>query len=820
MVLICDKPYNNVKYDHLFNDYPFTLSDFQKYAFEAIYTNNNVLVTAHTGSGKTVPAEFTIEHIVKQGKKVIYTTPLKALSNQKFNDLTKKYSPNISIGVLTRDIQHNLNADVLIMTTEILRNNLERRDTDRKDYLTFDIDIDNALGAVIFDEVHFFSDRDRGIVWEQCLMWLPKHIQLVMLSASISNPESFASWIEKISPEKQIYLTSTDYRVVPLVHHVLTCMPPSEFRYMKEKFKTEFEALNKYIGKPLVIKDSSKSFHEDNVLITKKIKEYISKQRIHISYSYVLNYTVRYLKENNLLPTIWFVLSRSTIEKYAKQIEVTLFDVESTIPSTIEHDCEHILRSKLSNFNEFLILPQYIDTIKLLKKGIGMHHAGILPILREMIEILLVQKKIMLLLCTETFAVGLNMPAKAVVMSSPKKFDGSTERFLMSDEYLQMAGRAGRRGFDTIGHVILCSNLFDMPSMIEYKQLLNGKPRALVSHYQVSMDTILLSYQSGKTDVNDITSSSSNSYVNIELDGNIEYQRLECDALEKQLLVLHKPVPYDEDKINEYMSTLDTLDGLKQNRRNKVTKQLEKNKLTILNFKLSFEYYVARKRLVKEIFSLNKQINNTNQYFNNQTMVSISFLNDLTFINDSDKSITELGNVALFIKEVPNLVMSRLILDTNFFSNLSVADLIVLFSVYNDTRVKDDFMVSLGSIGVDESIYKVLTMLNEIHNYTIDIGLRHSIPLNLVDINYNMICVKEWLMITDEQESIMFFSSLKSNYDLTVGDFSKAVIKIDNIASEMIKIAEHYNNLELLNKLKDISPLLLKFIITTQSLYV
>ena len=268
------------------------------------------------------------------------------------------------------------------------------------------------------------------------------------------------------------------------------------------------------------------------------------------------------------------------------------------------------------------------------------------------------------------------------------------------------------------------------------------------------------------------------------------------------------------------MSTLDTLDGLKQNRRNKVTKQLEKNKLTILNFKLSFEYYVARKRLVKEIFSLNKQINNTNQYFNNQTLVSISFLNELGFINDSDKSITELGNVALFIKEVPNLVMSRLILDTNFFSNLSVADLIVLFSVYNDTRVKDDFMVSLGSIGVDESINKVLTMLNEIHNYTIDIGLRHSIPLNLVDINYNMICVKEWLMITDEQESIMFFSSLKSNYDLSVGDFSKAVIKIDNIASEMIKIAEHYNNLELLNKLKDISPLLLKFIITTQSLYV
>ena len=177
MVVICEKPYENTEYNEYFNNYPFELSDFQKYAIEAIVTGNHSLVTAHTGSGKTLPGEFAIEHFVKKGKKVVYTSPIKALSNQKYYEFTKKF-PDISIGLFTGDIKTNPCASVLIMTTEILMNYLFTLDTnnefiDERNY-DFQLNIKDELACVIFDEVHYINDLDRGQNWEQTILMLPK----------------------------------------------------------------------------------------------------------------------------------------------------------------------------------------------------------------------------------------------------------------------------------------------------------------------------------------------------------------------------------------------------------------------------------------------------------------------------------------------------------------------------------------------------------------------------------------------------------------------------------------------------------------------
>ena len=193
----------NIDYtDTYFNPYykNLSLSEFQKWAIKSIVDGDNVLITAHTGSGKTLPAEFAIQYLVSQGKKVIYTTPIKALSNQKLFDFRRKF-PDISFGILTGDSKDNPEADVLIMTTEILRNTLfnkkmNENDNPVKTPLLFEMDFNNELGAVVFDEVHYINDSERGSVWEQSILLLPPQVQLVLLSATIDKPELFASWIE------------------------------------------------------------------------------------------------------------------------------------------------------------------------------------------------------------------------------------------------------------------------------------------------------------------------------------------------------------------------------------------------------------------------------------------------------------------------------------------------------------------------------------------------------------------------------------------------------------------------------------------------
>ena len=198
MVKICHTTYppdSEVVYKSHFEKYPFELSTFQKYAIESVVTGNHVLVTAHTGSGKTLPAEFAIEHFVSQGKKVIYTAPIKALSNQKFYEFTHKY-PHISFGILTGDIKTNPEADVLIMTTEILMNTLYNKQNGvTSSLLEFDMDFDNELACVVFDEIHYINDPDRGRVWEESIMLLPEHVQMVMLSATIAHTRTFRQMV-------------------------------------------------------------------------------------------------------------------------------------------------------------------------------------------------------------------------------------------------------------------------------------------------------------------------------------------------------------------------------------------------------------------------------------------------------------------------------------------------------------------------------------------------------------------------------------------------------------------------------------------------
>jgi superfamily II RNA helicase len=405
------------------------------------------LVCAKTGSGKTLVGEYQIYHSLSKGKRVFYTTPIKSLSNQKFYEFTNKY-PHISFGLMTGDIKTNPNADVLIMTTEILMNYLFIQNSEQKSSsLDFQIDIQNELACVVFDEVHYINDAHRGQVWEKTILMLPPHVQMVMLSATIDNPAGFAKWCERGGVEddgdKQVWLASTNHRVVPLSHYGFLTTTEAIFKIVKNK---DLEKQIRDKTNTLIPLQTDKGmFLESGFRDLSIYTEMFHKHGVELKRKHVLNQLALFLRDRDMLPAIVFVFSRKNVELYAKEITIPLLEDDSKVGYIVRRECEQIIR-KLPNFKEYMELPEYNQLVDLLEKGIGIHHSGMIPILREIVELMISKKYIKMLFATESFAIGLDCPIRTAVFTSLTKFDGNSDRYLMAHEYTQMAGRAGRRG--------------------------------------------------------------------------------------------------------------------------------------------------------------------------------------------------------------------------------------------------------------------------------------------------------------------------------------------------------------------------------------
>ena len=425
----------------------------------------------------------------------------------KFYEFTKQF-PHISFGLLTGDIKTNPEADVLIMTTEILRNTLFQKKLVEEQKtnipLNFDMDIDNDLGCVVFDEIHYINDPDRGKVWEQSIMLLPKSCLYIGLSATINSPENLCLWSESKTGANRnnIFLCETHHRNVPLEHASFLSLPDSHIRSLISNSKhSDFADL---LNKPIILQQQNKPFSELNYIKIKKLLKYIYDNKIRVNQTFIFNKMVEYLNQNNLLPALTFIFSRKQCYIWANQIQRSLFDENSTIPSIIEKKATQILISKLPNWKEYTQLPEFVNIVKLLQKGIAVHHSGVTPVFREMIELLYNEGYIKLLIATETFAVGINMAIKSVIFTSLQKFDGRGFRFLHSHEYGQAAGRAGRRGKDTKGYIFHLNNLFDnknnSPTPNEYRQILSSTPQSLRSKFSIDFNLIisLLSYGSNE----------------------------------------------------------------------------------------------------------------------------------------------------------------------------------------------------------------------------------------------------------------------------------------------------------------------------------
>jgi superfamily II RNA helicase len=420
--------------------FPFELDGFQQEAIDALNADKSVVVCAPTGSGKTLIGEYAIHRALAHGKRVFYTTPLKALSNQKLRDFRQRFGAD-QVGLLTGDLSLQRDAPILVMTTEIFRNMLYGTPIGQVGTSMVDVE------AVVLDECHYMNDRQRGTVWEESIIYCPPAIQLVALSATIANSDQLTDWIGAVhGPTELIY---SDFRPVPLDFHF--CNPKGLFPLLNTNGKG----------------------------INPRLKPRGGKQRGR-NEAPSIGYVVSQLQQRDMLPAIYFIFSRKGCDRAVADLaNASLVNARETA----------ILKEQIDSFlarNPEAARSGYVES---LYRGIASHHAGVLPAWKGLIEELFQQGLIKIVFATETLAAGINMPARTTVISSLSKRTDRGHRLLNASEFLQMAGRAGRRGMDDLGHVVTVQTPFEGVSEAVY--LATSKADPLVSQFSPSYGMVL-----------------------------------------------------------------------------------------------------------------------------------------------------------------------------------------------------------------------------------------------------------------------------------------------------------------------------------------
>ena len=785
--------------------YKWSLDPFQQHAMKAICNEENVLVTAKTGSGKTLVGEIQIAYSLRKGKRVFYTTPIKSLSNQKFHDLKKQFG---SVGIMTGDIKFCPDANVVIMTTEILRNLLFKKNSTTNSLgLTAEISCEN-LDAVIFDECHYINDKDRGHVWEEIMILLPPEVRMVMLSATLDHPEYFAQWLGDLK-KRPIILISTEYRIVPLTHtlwydnksHILM---DAKNIYNDKVYKDWIDwRFNQALGHTKFqekVKNAKASGHEGQ--ITGKVSP--------VSFLHQMNDLIRTLETKELLPALFFVLSRKDCEKYAQKVEGSL------ITSSETSDVRHIWNFHLRNHRENLEkLPQYHHLFDLVMRGIAFHHSGLVSTLKEIIEILFGKGLIKVLFATETFAVGINMPTKTAVFIGLKKYDEEKGmRILTTAEYLQMAGRAGRRGLDTMGTVIYLPDR-DPLEPYEMKAMMCGGKAPVVSRMEFDYDFILKTLHSGNHNWLDLLEMSYWRRQREQLISMLKVDQVKLLSRRAQLILS-----------SEEQVALEEKYSLESQIREFTNAKRKKAELALLRWKdehTGAKWVLAEKKVL-EIASINNDLFRLNGdlavalNISDDVETKIRVLEQLGFLKPLDDpkkhtkdSLTTKGILATELNESDALLISEFYLES--YDTMEPKDILIILAACIVEGKKKDDEPSIEELATSERVKDALYRLNDIWD-----GLR-SVEKE------NKSKATEWTLGTFwigpvsrwiEGESI---SALCQEYGIYEGNMIRTILKLQNMLDEWKSMASYCKHTDVLHRFEDANQLLVREVVIQDSLY-
>jgi superfamily II RNA helicase len=599
------------------------------------------------------------------------------------------------------------------------------------------------------------------------------------------------------------------------------------------KDKTLEQQVRQSSNRLIKIQTDKGLFMEMGIKETANILTILEHKQIFIKRKFVLNNLATFLKENDMLPAICFVFSRKNVERCAEEITANLLEDDSKVPYIVKRECEQIIR-RLSNYQEYLELPEYNTLVSLLEKGIGIHHSGMIPVLREIVELMISKKYIKLLFATESFSIGLDCPIRTAIFTNLKKFDGSVERYLYPHEYTQSAGRAGRRGIDTVGHVVHCSNLFPLPTMNEYKTILCGKPQTLVSKFRIHYSMVLRLIQNGQS--RGFHTFAEKSMLQHEIEKQttaqlkqIDQLRVSLESKRTGLSILRTPF----EVCREYLDIQTRLSKSVNKKRREYERDIRK-------IQDAHKYIELDSRFIKEYDDLEREYAKEREYTNNITSYIVSQTDKVCRVLETDGFITKytdpddvehsstyktthLGVIASYINEIHPLVLAKCMMDWDQFDRFSVVQLIAFLAVFADVKVPEEHRILEPRSRDSFLSFRLQELRDHYRRYSgiettgeMYTGLDYTNPLTYDLVDEMM----EWCDCNTEEQCKYFLQTrITVDKEISIGDFTKTCLKISAISKELSVICEQMGFVELLYKLSKVDGLLLKYIATTQSLY-
>jgi superfamily II RNA helicase len=605
-------------------------------------------------------------------------------------------------------------------------------------------------------------------------------------------------------------------------------MITNETAFKNIKDKSQQLLIRDTTDKLMLVKDADGSFNVGNVLKIKNVKNLLENNRIFVKKPHVLNKLVKHLYDKDMLPAIVFVFSRKNVEHYAKQITTPVLEVNSNIPTVMARDCDQIIR-KLPNYKEIVHLPEYVSLVALLEKGIGIHHSGMLPILREIVEMMISKKYVNLLFATESFAIGLNCPIRSAVFTSLTKFDGNKMRFLHPHEYNQAASRCGRRGIDTLGHVIHCNNMFELPDETAYKNILCGTPQSLVSKFRISFQMMMSMMQNSVCKYEDFYKFAEQSMLNNELNAEIDREQkylITCKNEFESKANDIRSSSISTELCGNVLAAKSSITMSSNKKRKKLEKELKDYYINNNDLDDHLNAYIEYKEGEKKYTEQCKYCCHLSNYIGSNVKNTITLLIDEKFITINsveNYEFTNKGTVASHMSEIHSLIITDALISTEFFRDFTPEQIICVLSCFVDIKVPDDYKIHSFPINdytmsacikdINESVEKYATLEK---NFEIYSGIQYD-----GIISYNIASsILDWCNCENEIDCKQLIETQLYKRDISIGEFAKAVIKISAITNELIKMCESTNNIELLHKLSGIDVMILKFVTTNQSLYV
>ena len=803
--------------------YPYELDNFQQHAVAAIHREENVLVTAKTGSGKTLVGEYQIAYSLKKGGRVFYTTPIKSLSNQKFHDLKEMFP---SVGIVTGDIKFQPDAAVVVMTTECLRNMLYKKGTSTEALgLTAGMSL-TGLDAVIFDEVHYINNRERGKVWEETMILLPADVKLILLSATIDGAEAFAGWLGHLK-QRRMWLIPTTHRVVPLKHAVVMDFKSDPITVMDEKEQFRDASYDHWLHYRKKICDEYE-VHKKKVAGRRAggYEDPVIKQAAGErpkSYTAELNMMANYLSERSLLPALFFVFSRAACETHAKKIEGSY-----TTPAE-SASIRHIIQFHLHRYADVLkTLQQYHDLVSLLERGIAYHHSGLLPILKEIVEVLFGKGLVKVMFCTETFAVGINMPTRTVVFLDLKKYDDAERglRVLATDEYIQMAGRAGRRGKDKEGLVLYLPSR-DPIGTAAAKLMMTGRKTTLRSRMDFHYDFMLKTLQSGALNWLKITN---DSFWSKQQAAEAEGQRRHVASVKATLQGIGiteaevAAVEEGRELETKFKSSVNAakrlaqaaLEAWKNKHAGPASSDLGMQGPSWLLTKKKCDDYVSTRQIMEQQEALLREMEHTTA----GPQATIRFLTDAGFLKDvtdptaiGATNLTLKGILATEVNEANPILLVEAY-DAGYFTTMEAYDIIIVLAAFMKEK-QDREGSSLNKIPISTRARQCLWEIDYLARKFMEIEQKVGAPTaaSFWDLStYWLEPVSRWL-------SGETAATICAEFGIYEGNLYKALMSLNNMLNEVIAIATYCQHTDMIEKLRGCGETLLRDIAINDSLY-